>query len=158
MFLPWTWSPPSPKAIEDRPGPQAPLTRTPYFCAGCPHSSSTHLPEGSRGLAGIGCHFLAQFMDRNVDGFTQMGGEGAKAIALVTDEPDKEANGVAGCGANGSGNRARELRPFDADHGLAGTGAACPRCRLQHRHHWRCGECRKGRNAIWRSSTARSGP
>ena len=65
------------KALEAKPGPQAPLTRTPYFCAGCPHSSSTHLPEGSRGLAGIGCHFLAQFMDRNVDGFTQMGGEGA---------------------------------------------------------------------------------
>ena len=65
------------KALEAKPGPQAPLTRTPYFCAGCPHSSSTHLPEGSRGMAGIGCHFLAQFMDRNVDGFTQMGGEGA---------------------------------------------------------------------------------
>ncbi len=65
------------KALEAKPEPQAPLARTPYFCAGCPHSSSTHLPEGSRGMAGIGCHFLAQFMNRNVDGFTQMGGEGA---------------------------------------------------------------------------------
>ena len=65
------------KALEARSEPQAPLTRAPYFCAGCPHSSSTHLPEGSRGMAGIGCHFLAQFMERNVDGFTQMGGEGA---------------------------------------------------------------------------------
>ena len=65
------------KALEAQPEPQAPLARAPYFCAGCPHSSSTHLPEGSRGMAGIGCHYLAQFMDRNVDGFTQMGGEGA---------------------------------------------------------------------------------
>ena len=53
------------------------MTRTPYFCAGCPHNSSTVVPEGSRALSGIGCHFMAQWMDRNTAGFTQMGGEGA---------------------------------------------------------------------------------
>jgi len=41
-------------------------TRTPYFCAGCPHSSSTIVPYGSRAYAGIGCHYMAQFMDRNI--------------------------------------------------------------------------------------------
>ncbi|MGI9365580.1 MAG: indolepyruvate ferredoxin oxidoreductase family protein, partial [Rhizobiaceae bacterium] len=51
--------------------------RIPYFCAGCPHSSSTHVPEGSRAYAGIGCHYMVQWMDRSTEGFTQMGGEGA---------------------------------------------------------------------------------
>ena len=55
-------------------------TRTPYFCAGCPHSSSTVVPDGSRAYAGIGCHYLAQFMDRNTEGYSQMGGEGASWI------------------------------------------------------------------------------
>lgn len=50
--------------------------RTPYFCSGCPHSSSTKVPEGSRAMAGIGCHFLATNMDRNTDYLCQMGGEG----------------------------------------------------------------------------------
>jgi indolepyruvate ferredoxin oxidoreductase len=53
------------------------MIRTAYFCAGCPHNSSTTVPEGSRALAGIGCHFMAQWMDRSTTGFTQMGGEGA---------------------------------------------------------------------------------
>jgi len=57
-----------------------PFTRTPYFCSGCPHNSSTKVPEGSRALAGIGCHYLAQFMDRSTATFTQMGGEGAPWI------------------------------------------------------------------------------
>ena len=51
--------------------------RVPYFCAGCPHNSSTKVPEGSRGYAGIGCHFMVQWMDRSTLGFTHMGGEGA---------------------------------------------------------------------------------
>ena len=55
-------------------------TRTPYFCSGCPHNTSTKVPEGSRALAGIGCHYMAQWMDRNTAGFTQMGGEGATWI------------------------------------------------------------------------------
>ncbi|MEM1037916.1 MAG: indolepyruvate ferredoxin oxidoreductase family protein [Pseudomonadota bacterium] len=54
--------------------------RVPYFCAGCPHNSSTHVPEGSRAYAGIGCHFMSIWMDRKTDGFTQMGGEGANWI------------------------------------------------------------------------------
>ncbi|HEX3954746.1 MAG TPA: indolepyruvate ferredoxin oxidoreductase family protein, partial [Stellaceae bacterium] len=54
--------------------------RTPYFCSGCPHNTSTKVPEGSRALAGIGCHYLAQFMDRDTATFTQMGGEGAPWI------------------------------------------------------------------------------
>jgi len=56
------------------------MQRTPYFCAGCPHNSSTVVPEGSRAYAGIGCHYMAQWMDRKTDGFTQMGGEGASWI------------------------------------------------------------------------------
>jgi indolepyruvate ferredoxin oxidoreductase len=54
--------------------------RTPYFCPGCPHNSSTRLPEGSRALAGIGCHYLAKDMNRESDLFTHMGGEGAPWI------------------------------------------------------------------------------
>jgi len=53
------------------------VTRLPYFCSGCPHNTSTNVPEGSRAYAGIGCHFMAQWMDRNTMTFTQMGGEGA---------------------------------------------------------------------------------
>jgi len=54
--------------------------RIPYFCSGCPHNTSTRVPEGSRAYAGIGCHFMAQWMDRRTLGFTQMGGEGANWI------------------------------------------------------------------------------
>jgi indolepyruvate ferredoxin oxidoreductase len=53
-----------------------PLVRTPYFCSGCPHNSSTVLPEGSKGYAGIGCSWMAQMMDRNTLGYTHMGAEG----------------------------------------------------------------------------------
>jgi indolepyruvate ferredoxin oxidoreductase len=66
--------------IDAPPPPASPMQRTPYFCAGCPHSSSTRIPEGSRALAGIGCHYLAQFMDRNTARYTQMGAEGASWI------------------------------------------------------------------------------
>ena len=54
--------------------------RLPYFCAGCPHNSSTVVPDGSRAYAGIGCHYMAQWMDRETLGFTHMGGEGANWI------------------------------------------------------------------------------
>ena len=55
---------------------KAPIARIPYFCSGCPHNSSTKVPKGSRALAGIGCHYMVQWMDRSTDTFTQMGGEG----------------------------------------------------------------------------------
>jgi indolepyruvate ferredoxin oxidoreductase len=54
--------------------------RIPYFCSGCPHNTSTRVPEGSRAYAGIGCHYMVQWMDRSTLGFTQMGGEGANWI------------------------------------------------------------------------------
>jgi indolepyruvate ferredoxin oxidoreductase len=50
--------------------------RAPWFCSGCPHNTSTRVPEGSRAMAGIGCHFMAVWMDRSTIGYTQMGGEG----------------------------------------------------------------------------------
>jgi indolepyruvate ferredoxin oxidoreductase len=54
--------------------------RIPYFCSGCPHNSSTVVPQGMRAYAGIGCHYMAQWMDRSTLGFTQMGAEGANWI------------------------------------------------------------------------------
>ncbi|AUQ54402.1 indolepyruvate ferredoxin oxidoreductase family protein [Phaeobacter inhibens] len=54
--------------------------RLPYFCSGCPHNSSTKLPDGSRAYAGIGCHFMVQWMDRETTGFTHMGGEGVNWV------------------------------------------------------------------------------
>ena len=56
-------------------------TRMPYFCSGCPHNTSTKVPEGSKALAGIGCHFMASWMGRETDGLIQMGGEGVNWIA-----------------------------------------------------------------------------
>ena len=50
--------------------------RLPWFCSGCPHNTSTRVPEGSRAVAGIGCHYMAVWMDRSTSTFTQMGGEG----------------------------------------------------------------------------------
>ncbi|SDD39133.1 indolepyruvate ferredoxin oxidoreductase [Paracoccus isoporae] len=56
-------------------------TRTPYFCSGCPHNSSTRLPDGSMAASGIGCHVMASWMDRNTVGYAQMGAEGVPWIA-----------------------------------------------------------------------------
>ncbi len=50
--------------------------RAPWFCSGCPHNTSTRVPEGSRAVAGIGCHYMTVWMDRSTSTFTQMGGEG----------------------------------------------------------------------------------
>ena len=55
-------------------------SRLPWFCSGCPHNSSTKLPDGARAYAGIGCHYMVQWMDRDTLGFTHMGGEGANWI------------------------------------------------------------------------------
>jgi indolepyruvate ferredoxin oxidoreductase len=56
------------------------VQRMPHFCSGCPHNTSTRVPEGSRAVGGIGCHFMAGWMDRDTVTFTQMGGEGATWI------------------------------------------------------------------------------
>lgn len=68
--------------------------RVPFFCSGCPHNTSTKVPEGSRATAGIGCHFMAQWMDRQTETFTQMGGEGVSWIgqAKFTSTPHVFAN------------------------------------------------------------------
>ncbi len=73
---------------------KAPLERIPYFCSGCPHNSSTHVPEGSRATAGIGCHYMAIWMDRDTATVTQMGGEGTPWIgqAPFTETPHIFAN------------------------------------------------------------------
>ncbi|MDP6673389.1 MAG: indolepyruvate ferredoxin oxidoreductase family protein, partial [Gammaproteobacteria bacterium] len=56
------------------------LERTPYFCSGCPHNTSTRVPDGSRAMAGIGCHTMAVWRDATTATFTQMGGEGVTWI------------------------------------------------------------------------------
>ncbi|HEX7769323.1 MAG TPA: indolepyruvate ferredoxin oxidoreductase family protein, partial [Dokdonella sp.] len=56
--------------------PRANFPRVPHYCSGCPHNTSTQVPEGSRALGGIGCHYMVTWMDRRTDTFTQMGGEG----------------------------------------------------------------------------------
>ena len=72
----------------------APITRTPYFCSGCPHNTSTNVPDGSRAFAGIGCHFMALWMNRNTETFTHMGGEGVPwvGVAPFTNEEHVFAN------------------------------------------------------------------
>ncbi len=60
--------------------PRLTLERTPHFCSGCPHNTSTRVPEGSRSMAGIGCHYMATWMNRNTETYTQMGGEGVPWI------------------------------------------------------------------------------
>ena len=67
----------------------APVQRTPYFCSGCPHNTSTRVPEGSRALAGIGCHWMAQAMDRSTATYTHMGGEGANWIGQAPYVPTR---------------------------------------------------------------------
>lgn len=74
---------------------EAKLLRLPYYCSGCPHNTSTtQLPEGSRAVAGIGCHYMATWIDHRTTTFTQMGGEGVPWIgaAPFTDENHIFAN------------------------------------------------------------------
>ena len=70
--------------IEERENQQVthkpPMRRLPYYCSGCPHNTSTVVPEGSIALAGIGCHYMATWMHRRTDTVSQMGGEGAAWI------------------------------------------------------------------------------
>ncbi|WP_084267827.1 indolepyruvate ferredoxin oxidoreductase family protein [Azohydromonas lata] len=65
------------------------VKRLPYFCAGCPHNTSTRVPEGSKAQGGIGCHFMASWMQRDTEGLIQMGGEGVDWVshALFTRVP-----------------------------------------------------------------------
>jgi indolepyruvate ferredoxin oxidoreductase len=72
-------APPAPLAV-DR--PDGLLRRIPAFCAGCPHATSTKLPDGSFSSAGIGCHFMALDDGPNTRTFTHMGGEGAPFVGL----------------------------------------------------------------------------
>lgn len=65
--------------------------RVPYFCSGCPHNTSTKVPEGSRGQGGVGCHYMVTWMDRETYGFCQMGGEG---ITWVGQAPFVKTNHV----------------------------------------------------------------
>ena len=69
--------------------PRAQFPRVPHYCSGCPHNTSTVVPEGSRALAGIGCHYMVTWMDRATDTFTHMGGEGVTwaGQAPFTDTP-----------------------------------------------------------------------
>ncbi len=69
----------------------APIQRIPYFCSGCPHNISTLVPEGSRALSGIGCHYMAQWMDRDTDTYTHMGAEG---VSWVGQAPFTEVSHV----------------------------------------------------------------
>ncbi len=64
------------------PSAPAPVARTPYFCSGCPHNSSTRVPDGSMAMAGIGCHYMAVWADRNTHLTTHMGAEGANWIGM----------------------------------------------------------------------------
>jgi indolepyruvate ferredoxin oxidoreductase len=75
-------------------GPDPAKDRIPYFCSGCPHNTSTRVPEGSRALAGIGCHYMALWMDRNTATFTHMGAEGVTWVgqAPFTNEQHVFAN------------------------------------------------------------------
>src|SRR5260221_14140515 len=69
----------------------AAVQRVPTFCSGCPHNTSTVVPAGSRALAGIGCHYMATWMDRSTDTFSQMGGEG---VAWIGQAPFTETQHV----------------------------------------------------------------
>ena len=73
---------------------EAPVTRTAHFCSGCPHNTSTRVPDGSRAMAGIGCHFMSVWMNRNTETYSHMGGEGVSWTGLshFTDEDHVFAN------------------------------------------------------------------
>lgn len=91
---------------------QAPVNaRAPYFCSGCPHNRSTKVPEGSRALAGIGCHYMALSMDRQTATFSQMGGEGAAWVGQAPFTPDRTCLRQS---------RRRHLRPFREPRNQAG--------------------------------------
>lgn len=69
--------------------PRVEAERKPWFCSGCPHNTSTNVPEGSRAMAGIGCHYMTVWMDRSTSTFSQMGGEGVAWIGQAPFTHDK---------------------------------------------------------------------
>ncbi len=69
--------------------PRVQVERKPWFCSGCPHNTSTNVPEGSRAMAGIGCHYMTVWMDRSTSTFSQMGGEGVAWIGQAPFTEDK---------------------------------------------------------------------
>ena len=69
--------------------PSGGAERAPWFCSGCPHNTSTRVPEGSRAVAGIGCHYMAVWMDRSTTTFSQMGGEGVSWVGQQPFTKDK---------------------------------------------------------------------
>jgi indolepyruvate ferredoxin oxidoreductase len=69
--------------------PRVTVERKPWFCSGCPHNTSTNVPEGSRAMAGIGCHYMSLWMDRKTETFSQMGGEGVAWIGQMHFSGDK---------------------------------------------------------------------
>ncbi|MCG1053608.1 indolepyruvate ferredoxin oxidoreductase family protein [Mycetohabitans sp. B5] len=69
--------------------PRVEVERKPWFCSGCPHNTSTNVPEGSRAMAGIGCHYMTVWMDRSTSTFSQMGGEGVAWIGQAPFTTDK---------------------------------------------------------------------
>ncbi len=85
-----------PKSAQPSRSAPTPVERAPWFCSGCPHNTSTRVPEGSRAVAGIGCHYMTVWMDRATSTFTQMGGEG---VTWVGQAPfTKEAHVFANLG------------------------------------------------------------
>ncbi len=82
-FFPEEGLPAKAKALTETPPPVINVpgaVRTPYFCSGCPHNTSTKVPEGSTAASGIGCHVMASWMDRETVGYAQMGGEGVPQV------------------------------------------------------------------------------
>ena len=74
--------------------PDGLLARAPTFCAGCPHNTSTRLPDGSFAMAGIGCHVMAMQNTPGTGLFSVMGGEGVAwgGLAPFTSLPHVFAN------------------------------------------------------------------
>src|SRR3546814_19063749 len=80
--------------------PSVTIERKPWFCSGCPHNTSTKVPEGSRAMAGIGFHYMTIWMDRNTATFSHMGGEGAEWIGQLPFTRDKHVFANIGDGTS----------------------------------------------------------
>ncbi len=91
-FFPEENLPAKAQALTETPPPEIKVsgaTRTPYFCSGCPHNTSTKVPDGSTAASGIGCHVMASWMDRETVGYAQMGGEGVPHVVASQFNGDK---------------------------------------------------------------------